>query len=70
MVKSRKKKNQRKIKFSKQVRRIKWAPVWVVLKKFGSGKRVHPSSITKVRRSWRRTKLKIKPRRQTKQHLG
>lgn len=69
MVKSRKK-YQKKIKLSKAGRRTKWAPVWVVLKKFGKGKRIHPSAITKIKRSWRRTKLKIKPRRLRKQHLG
>jgi len=65
-----KRKNQRKIKLSKANKKTKWAPVWAVLKKFGAGKRVHPSAITNVRRNWRRTKLKIKPRRQKKQQLG
>jgi len=70
-VKSGKKKDyQRKIKYSKQNRRTKWAPFWAVLKKFGQGKRVHPSSMTRHRRSWRRTKLKIKPHRKRKSHLG
>ena len=55
---------------SKAGRRTKWAPIWVVLKKFGTGKRIHPSTVTNVRRNWRRTKLKIKPRRVKKQHLG
>ncbi len=70
MVKARKKKYQKKIKLSKANKRTRWAPVWAVLKKFGVGKRIHPSSITKNRRNWRRTKLKIKPRKQRKQHLG
>lgn len=65
-----KRRYQKKIKLSKQGRRIKWAPIWAVLKKYGKGKRVHPSAITKNRRNWRRTKLKIKPRRVKKQHLG
>ncbi len=60
----------KKVKLAVHTRRTKWAPFWVVIKKFGAGKRVHPSSITAVRRHWRRTKLKIKPRRQHKQHLG
>lgn len=51
-------------------RRTKWAPFWVVIKKFGPGKRVHPSSITRVRRNWRTRKLKIKPRRVKKQFIG
>jgi len=65
-----KRKYQKKIKLGKQVRRTRWAPVWVVLKKLGTGKKAHPSSVTKLRRNWRRTKLKIKPRRQRKQQLG
>jgi ribosomal protein L39E len=61
---------EKKTQLAKAGKRTKWAPVWVVLKKFGSGKRVHPSAITKNRRSWRRTKLHIKPRRQQKSHFG
>ena len=48
----------------------KWAPFWAVLRKFGTGKKVHPSAITHVRRSWRTRKLKIKPRRIKKNFLG
>ena len=64
-------KNQdKKTKLAKAGRKTKWAPVWVILKKYGTGKRVHPSAITRHRRSWRRTKLHIKPRRQKKSHFG
>jgi ribosomal protein L39E len=51
-------------------RQTKWAPFWAVIKKFGKGKKVHPSKITHVRRSWRRHNLKIKPRKMKKAHLG
>ena len=61
---------EKKTKLAKAAKRTKWAPVWVVLKKFGSGKRIHPSAITKNRRNWRRTKLHIKPRKQKKSHFG
>lgn len=61
---------QKKIKLGVANRQTKWAPFWVVLRKFGTGHRTHPSAITKHRRHWRRTKLKIKPRRTTKKHLG
>jgi ribosomal protein L39E len=61
---------QKKIKLAKQNRRTRWAPVWVVMKKMGTGKKVHPSAVTHVKRHWTRTKLKIKPRHQRKQHLG
>jgi ribosomal protein L39E len=61
---------QKKVKLAKQNRKTRWAPVWVVLKKLGAGKRAHPSSVTYERRSWRRTKLKIKPRNNRKNYLG
>jgi len=61
---------QKKVKLSKYGKRTKWAPFWIVLRKFGTGKRVHPSAVTRLRRSWRHTKLKIKPRRIHKKHLG
>jgi len=60
----------RKIKLAAKGRQTKWAPIWVVLRKFGMGKRIHPSAITKHRRSWRRTKLHIKPRKMRKSHFG
>lgn len=60
----------KKIKLSKHGERTKWAPVWAVLKKHGKGKRVHPSEMTRLKRSWRHTKLKVKPRRMRKQFIG
>jgi len=63
-------KKQKKQTLAKQNKRTKWAPAWVVLKKFGTGKRVHPSAITRTRRSWRRTKLKVRPYKRKKDHLG
>ena len=63
---------QKKIKLAVHGRRTKWAPVWAVIRKFGQGsaKYHHVSEITKHKRHWRRTKLKIKPRRMKKKHLG
>jgi len=52
----------KKLKLSKQGRRTRWAPFWVSLKAAGKGKKVHPSRYTRIKRSWRRTKLKITPR--------
>ena len=60
----------KKTKLAKANRRSRWAPVWCVLKKYGMGKKVHPSAMTRNRRDWRRTKLKIKPRKMRKSHLG
>ena len=68
--KSNKRAYQKKIKLSKQNRRTKWAPVWVVLKKLGTGKKAHPSSVTHIKRHWKRTRLKIKPRMVRKRHSG
>lgn len=48
-------KKKRLIKANKKTR---WAPVFAILKKFGPGKRVHPSTISS-KRSWRRNKLKV-----------
>ncbi len=61
---------QKKSILAKKARQTKWAPVWVIFKKFGMGKRIHPSAITKYKRSWRRTKLKIKPRKIRRSHFG
>lgn len=64
------KNQQKKATLAKKGRQTKWAPVWVVLKKFGMGKKIHPSATTARRRSWKRTKLHIKPRKIRKSHLG
>lgn len=61
---------QKKIKLAMHGRRVKWAPVWAVLRKHGQGKKIHPSRMTRIKRSWRSTKLKIKPRRVKKQFIG
>lgn len=64
------KNQQKKITLAKKGRQTKWAPVWAVLRKYGIGKRVHPSAMTKYRRSWRRTKLHVKPRKARPKHYG
>ena len=61
---------EKKQKLAKKKRQTKWAPVWAVLKRFGPGKRIHPSAMTRNRRSWRRTKLHIKPRKIRKSHMA
>lgn len=69
---SRKKKMQssKKKHLDKAGTHTKWAPFWTVLKKYGKGKKIHPSAHTHIRRNWRIRKLKIKPRRDKKQYLG
>ena len=47
----------RKIRLGKLNKLTKWAPFWVALKRFGKRK-IHPSRMTRVKRSWRRTKTK------------
>jgi len=61
---------EKKATLAMKARQTKWAPIWAVLKKYGKGKRVHPSAMTRHRRSWKRTKLHVKPRRQKKSHFG
>lgn len=61
---------QKKVKLAVYTRQTKWAPFWAVVKKFGRGKKAHPSQITAHRRHWRRIKLKVKPRRAPRSHLG
>lgn len=61
---------QKKVKLAVAERQTKWAPFWAVVRKFGTGKRKHPSELTVRRRHWRRTKLKLKPRRAPRSHLG
>ena len=61
---------QKKVKLGKQAKRTKWAPFWIIPKALGKGKKAHPSEVTHVKRHWKRNKLKIKPRRRTKKHLG
>jgi len=57
------KSKEKKARLAKQGKRTRWAPFWTILKVYGPGKKMHPSRLTRVKRSWRRTKLKIKPRR-------
>jgi len=64
------KNTQKKSSLAVKGRQTKWAPIWAVLRKFGMGKRVHPSTMTRYRRSWKRTKLHLKPTTETKKHLG
>lgn len=64
------KNKNKKRTLAKKARQTKWAPVWAVIKKYGTGKRVHPSIMTNRKRSWRRTKLHIKPGKRRKSHFG
>ncbi|MFH1332244.1 MAG: 50S ribosomal protein L39e [archaeon] len=48
----------KKKRLAKRKSQTKWAPFWTVPKKYGVGKKVHPSKHTAVKRNWRRTKTK------------
>lgn len=48
----------KKLRLGKKGRQTNWAPIWAVLRKYGKGRRVHPSRITTVKRSWRRSSTK------------
>ncbi|MDD5133417.1 MAG: hypothetical protein PHD81_01130 [Candidatus Nanoarchaeia archaeon] len=48
-----------KLRLGKRLAQTKWAPFWTIPKKYGKGRRVHPSRHTEIKRSWRRTKLKV-----------
>lgn len=54
----------KKLKLGKQQKRTKWAPFWVIPKALGRGKRVHPSRLTRIKRSWRRTQIKTRIKKQ------
>lgn len=49
----------RKKRMMKKGRQTRWAPFWTVPKIYGKGRRVHPGRHTTVKRSWRRTKMKV-----------
>jgi len=48
----------KKQRLAKKGRQTRWAPFWTVPKKYGTGRKVHPSRHTAVKRSWKRTKIK------------
>ena len=56
---SRNKHPARKKRLIKRMGQTRWAPFWTIPKAHGKGRRVHPSHHTRVKRSWRRTKLKV-----------
>jgi ribosomal protein L39E len=60
----------KKIRLGKQGKRTKWAPFWVIPKALGKGKRVHPSYLTRVKRSWRRTRIKTRLKNNVKHRKG
>lgn len=54
---AKRKKLSKKIRLGKQQKRTRWAPFWIIPKVFGPGKKVHPSRLTRIKRSWRRSNI-------------
>ena len=55
---SRYKHSAKKTRLVKSKNQTKWAPMFAIFKKYGAGKRVHPSQMS-MKRSWRRNNLKV-----------
>ncbi|MFP4567799.1 MAG: hypothetical protein ACLFN8_02550 [Candidatus Woesearchaeota archaeon] len=49
----------KKKKLVKHGRMTRWAPFWVVPKINGQGRKLHPGRHTFVKRSWRRSNIKV-----------
>lgn len=60
------KKLSRKLQLGKEARRTRWAPFWVIFKALGKGKKLHPSVLTRVKRNWRKKKIKKKTKKEIK----
>jgi len=60
----------RKVRLTNQNKRTKWAPFWVIPKAKGKGKRVHPSQLTRIKRSWRRGTIQQKYKMKEKRREG
>jgi len=67
---ARRKSFTKKVRLIKQGERTKWTPFWVIPKALGKGKRVHPSQLTRVKRSWRRGKIQEKYKRKAMRRKG
>ncbi len=52
-----------KIRLAKLGRRTRWAPIFSVIRRYGLGKRIHPSELTRIKRNWKRRKIEKKAKR-------
>ena len=55
---SSRKSSGKKKRLIKAGRQTHWAPFWLVPKVFGLGRKVHPSRITRKKRSWKRNNIR------------
>lgn len=44
----------KKKKLASAAKHTRWAPFWIIPKIFGTGRRIHPSRVTRKRRRWRK----------------
>jgi len=49
----------KKIRLNAKHKQTRWAPYWTVLRIFARGRRAHPSRFTRIKRSWKRSKLQV-----------
>ncbi|MEM4397654.1 MAG: hypothetical protein QW757_03475 [Candidatus Woesearchaeota archaeon] len=49
----------KKNRLAKRSNQTKWAPFWTVPKIYGKNRRVHPGRHTHVKRTWKRSNLKV-----------
>ncbi|RJQ16939.1 50S ribosomal protein L39e [Candidatus Woesearchaeota archaeon] len=49
----------KKLRLIHKRKQTRWAPFWTVLKIYGKNRKIHPGRHTVIKRSWRRTKLKV-----------
>lgn len=67
------KNSQKKTTLAVKGRQTKWAPYWAGLRKLKNNVRMarqKSMEMTKQKRSWRRTKLHVKPRKARPKHYG
>jgi len=48
----------KKKRLGKAAKQTRWAPFWIIPKIFGAGRKIHPARITRIKRHWRRTRIK------------
>ncbi len=49
----------KKLRLAKRAKQTRWAPLWIIPKINKGLKRVHPSTYTHKKRSWRKTKTRV-----------
>ncbi len=48
----------KKNRLARARRQTRWAPVWLIPKVFGPGRKVHPSRLNRIKRTWRRRSIR------------